>query len=73
MATERLESPLPGKITRVCVTEGARVKEGDEILLIESMKMENPIVSPVNGKVTQIAINSGDSVSCGALLAVIEY
>lgn len=73
MATERLESPLPGKITKVCVIQGAKVKEGDEILLLESMKMENPILSPVNGEVTGVNVKNGDSVGCGTLLATIEY
>ena len=73
MLEERLDSPLPGKIIKVCVTEGAEVQEGDEILFLESMKMENPILSPVNGEVTKIAIKNGDIVDYGTLLAIIEY
>ena len=54
MTTELITSPLPGKILGVKVTAGDKVKEGDLLLTIEAMKMENEIVATVNGTVTEV-------------------
>ncbi len=73
MAEENIEFPITGKITSVNVKVGDVVKEGDTICLIESMKMENPILAPVDGKVAKIGISVGQVVEVGELAAVIEY
>jgi len=73
LAQENIEFPITGKITSVNVKAGDTVKEGDTLCLIESMKMENPILAPVNGKVTKIGISVGQVVEVGELAAVIEY
>ena len=52
MAQEIIEVPLTGKITSVNVKPGDKVDEGDVLCLLESMKMENPILAPVSGTVT---------------------
>jgi biotin carboxyl carrier protein len=57
----------------VNVKEGDEVKEGDVICLLESMKMENPILSPTVGTVTQIGIKVDQTVKPGDTIAVIEY
>jgi urea carboxylase len=57
----------------VNVKQGDAVKEGDVLCLIESMKMENPILAPVNGKVVKIDISAGQVVEAGVLVAIIEY
>ena len=73
MAQENVEFPITGKITSVNVKPGDVVKEGDILCLLESMKMENPILAPVNGKITKIDISVGQVVETGDLVAVIEY
>ena len=73
MAQEIVEVPITGKITSVEVKEGDEVQEGDVICLIESMKMENPILAPVAGKITEIKVSAGQTVETGNLIAIIEY
>jgi biotin carboxyl carrier protein len=73
LAQENVEFPITGKITSVNVKQGDAVKEGDVLCLIESMKMENPILAPVNGKVVKIDISAGQVVEAGVLVAIIEY
>ncbi|HOC52954.1 MAG TPA: biotin/lipoyl-binding protein [Caldisericia bacterium] len=65
-------APLPGKIVSINVKEGNKVKEGDLILIIEAMKMENEIYSPVGGIVKDIKISPGDVVEVGATLLILE-
>ena len=73
MALEKMEAPLPGKILNIKANVGDKVKEGDEVLSIEAMKMENPLMSPVNGVVKEINVAKGQAVKAGDTLAVIEY
>lgn len=73
MAQERIEFPITGKIISVDVSQGSVVKEGDVICLLESMKMENPILAPVGGTIIEINLSSGQVVEAGELVAVIEY
>jgi len=73
MAQEIVEVPLTGKIIKVQVKEGDNVKEGDTLCILESMKMENPIVAPVDGKVTKVNVNINQVVKSGEAIAVIEY
>ena len=73
MAEEIIEVPMTGKITTVEVKVGDEVKEGDVICLLESMKMENPILSPVDGKITKLEVTPEQAVNPGEIIAVIEY
>ena len=74
MAQEIIEVPLTGKITSVEVKVGDKVKEGDVICFIESMKMENPIIVPVNnGTVVQLEVAVEQVVKPGEIIAIIEY
>ena len=73
MAQEIIEVPLTGKIISVNVKPGDEVKEGDTLCLLESMKMENPILTPVDGTVTEINITVGEVVKPGGIIAIIEY
>ena len=73
MAQERVEFPIAGTVISVEVKEGDEVNEGDILCLLESMKMENPILAPVSGKITEINLSSGQVVPAGDLVAVIEY
>jgi biotin carboxyl carrier protein len=67
-----IKAPLPGLIIDVKVTVGDRIKPGDVLLVIETMKMENNVSSPVAGTVKEIKISSGQSVNEGTPLIVIE-
>jgi len=73
LAQEIVEVPLSGKIISVNVKPGDEVKEGDTLCLLESMKMENPILAPVNGTVTQVEIEVEQVVKPGEIIAIIEY
>ena len=69
---ERVDSPMPGNILKVSVTPGQTVKEGDILVILEAMKMENEIVAPKNGTVTQVLVSKGAVVETGAPLVVIN-
>ena len=67
----KVNSPLPGSVINVNVTEGQAVKKGDTLLVLESMKMENPILAECDGTVAKIAVAAGQSVMQDDLLVVI--
>lgn len=68
---EVVKSPLPGTINQIKVTAGQTVKEGDVIIILEAMKMENEITAPVSGKIGNILVTKGASVDTGAPLVEI--
>lgn len=71
MSTEIL-APMPGTIIEIQVAPGDEVVEGQELLVLEAMKMENPIVSTVDGKVKEINVNVDDKVATKQVMLVIE-
>ncbi len=73
MAQEIVEVPITGKIIDVNVKSGDEVKEGDILCLLESMKMENPILAPVDGTINEIKVAVNQVVNPGEVIAVIEY
>ena len=66
-----VSSPLPGVILDVCVKEGDTVKNGQKIMVLEAMKMENVIEATADGVIKSIKVNKGDSVMEGTPLAII--
>ena len=68
---ERVDAPMPGTILKVNVAAGQTVKEGDLLVILEAMKMENEIFAPKGGTVTQVLIEKGASVNTGDMLVVI--
>lgn len=64
-------APLPGNVLSIKVSQGAAVKEGDVLLLIEAMKMENEVTAPCDGSVKQIVVSQGQMVATGDTLVVI--
>ena len=73
MAKEIVAAPLSGKIISVDVKVGDTVEEDDVLCVLESMKMENPILALVKGKVVEVGVKPDQSVDAGDMLAVIEY
>ena len=67
-----IDSPMPGKVIKILVKEGDEVKEGQGVIVVEAMKMENELRSPKAGKVRDIKVKEGDAVEAGARLAQIE-
>lgn len=72
MASVAVLSELPGKVFELEVEEGQSVSEDDPLIILESMKMEIPVVSPVNGVVKKILVAIDDSVAEGQEVAIIE-
>ena len=68
---EPLNCPMPGTIISVNVSVGQQVKLGDEVVVLEAMKMENEIKAPKDGTITSVNVNKGDAVESGTLLVTI--
>ena len=67
-----VRAPLPGRITEVLVAPGDLVKEGQAVAVLETMKMENEILSEYSGVVSQVCVSVGESVSGDAVIVVID-
>ena len=65
---EEVAAPMPGLIIEVKCKVGDQVSEGDVVVILEAMKMQNPLNSPVSGQVAAVNVKSGDSVSAGQVL-----
>ena len=64
--------PMVGKIVSVSVKVGDKIKEDDQVAVLEAMKMEMPVVTPVTGTVKEIRVAPGQEVEAEAVIAVIE-
>jgi urea carboxylase len=64
-------SPVPGAVWKINVANGARVKEGDVLIVVESMKMEMAVHAPISGTLSEFRCAEGRPVSLGQTLAVI--
>lgn len=67
----KLEAPMPGMVVRYEVKEGDAIKEGDVVMILEAMKMENSLLAPASGTVKQVCCKDGQSVQKGDVLVVI--
>ena len=70
-AGEVIKSPMPGNILKILVSQGQQVKEGETLIILEAMKMENEIVATRAGSVAQIAVSKGQVVETDTPLVVI--
>ena len=70
-AGEPVNSPMPGTILRVEVAQGAAVKEGQLLVVLEAMKMVNEILAPKDGTVAQVVVSKGSHVETGSPLIVL--
>jgi acetyl/propionyl-CoA carboxylase alpha subunit len=68
----QLQAPMPGLVVAVPVAEGQEVEEGDNLVILESMKMQNELRAPRAGMVTRINVRAGDSVDQKQILLTIE-
>lgn len=67
-----VNSPMPGKVIKILAGEGEEVAEGEGVIVVEAMKMENELRTPKAGKVTAVRVKEGDAVESGAPLLLIE-
>ncbi|HSA59009.1 MAG TPA: biotin/lipoyl-containing protein [bacterium] len=67
-----ISSPMPGRVVGLKVEAGQAVKEGDGVVLVEAMKMENELHAPKDGKIKSILVKVGEAVEGGQDLVVIE-
>ena len=65
-------APMGGKVIDVKVKPGDSVQEGDEVVILEAMKMELPVVADTSGTVKEVKCNKGDAVEAEAVLIVLE-
>ena len=69
---QEVRAPLAGNVLEILVEAGARVAEDDDLLIIEALKMENPIAAPCSGTVSEIRVKKGDKVAEDTLLMIIS-
>jgi biotin carboxyl carrier protein len=69
---EEIRAEMVANVWKVVATEGDQVADGDTLVILESMKMEIPVVAESDGTLTQLAVSEGDVVQEGDLIAVIE-
>jgi biotin carboxyl carrier protein len=70
--TVQIMTQMPGKVVRVLVQEGAEVKHGDGVIVVEAMKMQNELKAPKDGIIKEIRFAENATVNAGDVLAVIE-
>lgn len=66
-----ITAPMPGTVLRLQASVGQAVKRGDDVVVIEAMKMEQEIKATVDGTITAITVNQGDTVEAGEVVAII--
>ena len=71
MATE-VRAEITANVWQVRIEVGAQVQEGDELVILESMKMEIPVVAPVGGTVAEVRVAPDDKIQEGDVVAVID-
>jgi biotin carboxyl carrier protein len=69
---KKLTAPMPGKVVRVLVSQGAEIEAGAGVLVVEAMKMQNEVKSPKKGTVQKILVSEGAAVNAGDVLAIVE-
>ena len=67
-----IKTAMPGKIVRVLAEQGAEIKTGEGVIVVEAMKMQNEMKSPKDGVVKEIRFSEGATVNAGDVLAIIE-
>jgi acetyl/propionyl-CoA carboxylase alpha subunit len=68
-----VRSPMPGKILTVLVTEGTEIEDGQALVLLEAMKMENTLTAEGAARVKKVHVSAGDLVDLGQLLVELDF
>ena len=68
----RITAPMPGRVVRLLVAEGAEIEAGAGVVVVEAMKMQNEMKAPKSGKVLSLNASPGATVNAGDVLAIIE-
>jgi len=68
----QVQAQITGNVWKIVKAVGDSVAEGEELIILESMKMEIPVEAPCGGRIAEFRVNEGESVEEGAVLAVIE-
>jgi len=69
---KKLTAPMPGKVVRILLSQGAAVEAGTGVLVVEAMKMQNEVKSPKKGTIQKILVSEGTAVNSGDVLAIVE-
>jgi biotin carboxyl carrier protein len=69
---EEVRAEMVANVWKIVASEGDQVEDGDTLVILESMKMEIPVLAEVSGKVARLAVAEGDVVQEGDLIAVID-
>ena len=69
---KKLAAPMPGKVLRILLSQGAEVEAGTGVLVVEAMKMQNEVKSPKKGRIQKILVSEGAAVNAGDVLAIVE-
>lgn len=72
MAQEKIISEVTGKLWKILVQPGSKVELDDPVMIVESMKMEIPVLATLAGAVTEIMLNEGDAVENGQGVAIVQ-
>jgi len=68
VADGAVTSPMQGTVVKILIQEGQHVEQGEILLIVEAMKMENPVIAPKAGTVTGLMVSVGDSTTQDAVL-----
>ena len=68
----KVEAPMQGLVLNILISLGEKVKAGQDLIILEAMKMENPIVAPVEGIISSIGVSKGDTVEAGDILVTLS-
>ena len=72
MARKEIRSEITGSVWKVLVSPGDRIGPEDPLLILESMKMEIPVIAEIDATVLEVHVQEGEALNGGALLAIIE-
>lgn len=70
--TAEIKTAMPGKVVRIVAKQGTEIKQGESVLVVEAMKMQNEMKAPKDGVVKEIRVAEGATVNAGDVLAIIE-